>query len=442
MKILFITPRFPYPPNRGDRLRYYNFAKVLSGSHELHLATLIQSKDEINNTDKISGMFKRIETVLLRPLESYRNMLLDLFSGLPLQVSYFRSQKMRYRIGKMMNEEKYDAVYVFHLRMAPYAINLKGPYKILDLTDAVSLFLKRMASHKRALFRQILLRESKNTRRYEDTIMKLFDECWIISDADKRALGAGGGGSNVFVVPNGIDTDHFRPAPLSRDEDKNIIFVGYMGDESVSTVKYFLKEIFPIVRAEVPQAKFHIVGADPPNEIIKLQNDQNIVVTGYVKDLRPFYNNANVMAAPMRFVAGVQNKILEAMAMEVPVVTSSYGNEGIDAVNGEQIFVEDDPQKTAEKIIEILMNKQLSEKMGRNARAFVREKYSWNSVVERMNKIANAAGENTCQGKVKMSGLAPTLGLPRRGSGRVGNEELDLHRYRVKMQGKAVLEIY
>lgn len=394
MKILFITPRLPYPPNRGDRLRYYNFARVLSRDHELHLATFIQSNDETYNIGEISSIFSRVEAVLLRPWESYRNMLLGLFSGLPLQVSYFRSKKMRYRIEKMMSEEKYDAVYVFHLRMASYAINLKGSYKILDLTDAVSLFLLRMANYKRALFKQILLRESKHTRKYEDKIIKLFDECWIISDADKQALGAGGGGSNVFVVPNGIDTDHFKPGPLSLDEGKNIIFVGYMGDESVSTVKYFLKKIFPIVRADVPQAKFHIVGADPPNEIIKLQKDGNIIVTGYVKDLRPFYNKANVMAAPMLFVAGVQNKILEAMAMEVPVVTSNYGNEGIDAVNGEQIFVEDDPQKFACRVIELLKNVELGKKIGCSAGKFVREKYSWNSVVARMDRIAEAiAGE-------------------------------------------------
>jgi len=388
MKILFITPRFPYPPNRGDRLRYYNFAKVLSKHHELHLAAFIQSKDEINNTDKISGIFGRIGTVLLKPWESYRNMLLGLFSGLPLQVSYFRSKKMHYRIEKMMSEEKYDAVYVFHLRMAPYGINLKGLFKILDLTDAVSLFLLRMANHKRALFKQILLRESKNIRKYEDKIMKLFDECWIISDADKQALGINGGGSNIYVVPNGIDAEYFKPGSMPADKGANIIFVGYMGQESLATIIYFLKEIFPAVRREIPSVKFYIVGADPPKEIINLAKDESIIVTGYVDDLRPYYDRAAVLAAPMRFVAGVQNKILEAMAMEVPVVTSSYGNEGIDAAHGEQIFVEDDPRKFALRVIELLKDKELGKKIGRNAGKFVREKFSWNNVVERMDSIA------------------------------------------------------
>lgn len=390
MKILFITPRFPYPPNRGDRLRYYNFAKVLSKDHELHLASLIQSSDDLRYLNETKTIFRRVETVHKRPVASLVDMAIHFFSDIPLQVSYFHSLQMHRLIERMVEKERYDAVYVFHLRMAPYAVDLRGVYRILDLTDAVSLFLERMADHKKLIMKHLLLRESRITRRYEERITKLFDECWIISDEDKKALGTNGNSSSVFVVPNGIDADYFMPDLSHRDRGPNILFVGYMGAESISTIKYFLKEIFPAVRRAIPSVKFYIVGANPPREIVKLTRDKNIVVTGYIKDLRPLYNNAAVMAAPMRFVAGVQNKILEAMAMGVAVVTSSFGNEGINAKHGENIFVEDDPRIFACRVIELLKDKKLGEKIGRNAIKFVREKYSWNSVVSRMDKVEEA----------------------------------------------------
>lgn len=387
MKILFLTPRLPFPPNRGDRLRYFNFAKVLSKKHELSLISFIGSKKELDHIKGYQGIFKNIETIPLPKWRSFVNMVLNIFSGLPLQVSYYDSKEMHERVETFLKDNKYDVVYTFHLRMAPYAKHIKTAYKILDLTDAVSLFLRRMIRHVNLILRPILYKEYLDTRRYETEIIKYFDESWLISSQDKEAINAGSSGSKLFVVPNGIDYDYFTPNS-SIEKENNILFVGYMGVESVKTVKYFIRNIFPAVKNAHPSAKFHIVGADPPPEILKLAKEDNIIVTGYVKDLRPYYNSASVLVAPMRFVAGVQNKILEAMSMEVPVVTSTMGNEGVDAVNGKNIFVEDDPNMFALRVVKLLENEDLRKKIAKNARFFVREKFSWNSVVERMDLIA------------------------------------------------------
>jgi len=393
LKILFLTPRLPFPPNRGDRLRYFNFAKVLSRKHSLSLISFIQSEKELSAIGGCEGIFDRVETVLLKPWRSYVNMALCFLSGSPLQVAYFHSRKMRKKIEETMKKEKYDAVYTFHLRMAPYSRGIKNAYKILDLTDAVSLFLRRMISHRHPLLRPIFHREAVSTNKYESEIVDDFDESWLISDLDRRAIECRTK-DDLIVVPNGIDTDHFVPDPSFKREENSILFVGYMGVESVVTVKYFLKEIFPKVLAKIPSAKFYIVGADPPPEIKKLSKDKNIIVTGYIEDLRQYYGKASVLIAPMRFVAGVQNKILEAMAMEVPVVTSSLGNEGIDAAHGENIFVEDDPDMFALRVVDLLKDKALRESVGSNARKYVKGRFAWDSVAERMDRVAEIIAKN------------------------------------------------
>ena len=387
MKILFITPRFPFPPNRGDCLRYYNFAKMLSRKHELHLLSFIASEKEKKYLGELSGIFSRMDTVLLRPWKSYLNMALRFFSRIPLQVSYFHSKEMQAKVAGRFSHERYDAVYVFHLRMAPYAREMQNVYKILDLTDSVSLFLKRMVRYRNLLLRPILYKEYLSTRRYESEIVKEFDESWLISDIDKEGIDFSGRDSNMVVVPNGVDSAYFSPDPSLEQKDNNILFVGYMGVESIDAVKYFIKHIFPLVQEKVPSAKFYIVGANPPSEIARLGKEQNIVVTGFVKDLRRYYSNAAVVIAPMRFVAGVQNKILEAMAMGVPVVTSSLGNEGINAMHGEGVFVEDRPDKFALRVIELLNDDRLRRDISRGARNFVKNNFSWHSVVERIEKV-------------------------------------------------------
>lgn len=390
MRILLITPRFPFPPNRGDRLRYFNFAKVLSEKHSLSLLSFIQSEKEIKHVEDFRGIFDNIETVLLKPWKSYINMVLRSFSKLPLQVSYFYSKKMCKKVDEVLKKRNFDVIYTFHLRMAPYVSDVNGIYKVLDFTDSVSLFLRRMNKYRNLFLRPILYREYLSTRWYEPYIAKRFDECWVISTVDWDAMKLSNDAVNIVLVPNGIDTDYFRPS--TSNNEPTIIFVGYMGIESVDAVLYFYEEIFHLVLKEIPSAKFYIVGADPPKKISMLTRDKNVVLTGFVDDLRTYYGMASVLVAPVRFVAGMQNKILEAMAMEVPVVASSLGNEGIDAVPGECIFIEDDPNKFAKRVIDLLKNKNLRREIGMNARRFVKEKFTWNTVLKRMDRIAEKIG--------------------------------------------------
>ncbi len=385
MKILFLTPRLLYPVDRGDKVRPFHFARELSEKHELHLLSFIQSKGESEFAPYLKKYFKTIHTVYLPVTKSYFNLGLRFWDDKPFQVNYFKSNTYLNKLKELIIAESFDVVYAFHLRMAQYLQICSESYRILDFTDAVSLFMSRLCKHAPWYKRFVYSLEIARIRKYEKELIGRFEEEWIISEEDKAAVENGKSCKNLYVVTNGVETDYFSPS--GKTYGRNIIFVGYMGVESVDSVLHFYNEIWPEIKAKTSGVKFYIIGANPPLEIKKLHNGVNIIITGFVSDLREYYRTASVMVAPMRFVAGMQNKILEAMSMEVPVVTTSFGNEGINAQNGKEIFVEDNPLCFADKVSFLLDNKDVCRGMGRKARAFVKVRYNWNNVNKRINAI-------------------------------------------------------
>lgn len=390
MRIVFVTPRLVYPVNRGDKVRPFNFARVLSRKYELSLVSFIQSKDEIRYIETLKKWFNSVDTVFLPSKTSNLNVVCDLLSRNPLQVSYFKSSHFKQKLDKILDKEKFDLVYIFHLRMAQYLLNRNDLYRVLDLTDAVSLFIARLLKYAKWYAKPFYFLELSRLKEYEQQLMNHFEEYWIISEEDRKAIEIERRFNNLLVIPNGVDTEFFKIFRGKRDileKKKNIIFVGYMGVESIDAIFYFHSHILPIIRKEIPEVRFFIVGANPPSRVKALTQDKNIIVTGYVKDLRDWYSKASVAIAPMRFVAGMQNKILEAMAMSLPVVTTSYGNEGINAKDGEIIFVENEPGHFAQRVIQLLKDNNLRTEIGNKARKFVEQRYSWNVVLGRIEEI-------------------------------------------------------
>lgn len=386
MNILFVTPRLLYPVNRGDKVRPYNFAKTLAKKHNLSLVSFIQTKAELQYVDPLKEFFSSVDTIYLPAWKSKVNMGLNILSGKPLQVSYFKDSLFDEKISEILVRKQIDVVYIFHLRMAQYFIKRNNVYRVLDLCDTVSFFMGRLLKHARWYMKPIYTYEIAKVKKYEQQLMDYFEEYWIISQEDKDALESNQKFSNIQIIPNGVDIEYFKNTEEGSGR-KSIIFVGYMSVESIDAVFYFYDHILPIVRKEVPDVLFYIVGANPPDKVKALEKDKNIIVTGYVEDLREYYKKASVAIAPMRFVAGMQNKILEAMSMSLPVVSTFYGNEGINAKDGESIFVEDKPEHFAQKVILLLKNNEIRKKMGNSARKFIEENYSWYRLFERVNEV-------------------------------------------------------
>ncbi len=391
MKILFLTPRLLYPVNRGDKVRPYGFAKELAKHHELSLISFIQRDEERAYLGNLKDIFCRIEVVPLRSWQSNLNMLLRLPSITPLVVCGWRSGAMQRKVQQILGENKFDVIYVYGLRMAQYTCKIKQSYRILDLCDSLSLFLKRMLHHARFYLKPIFLREWLTLKRYEPYVAKQFDECWFISSMDRDSIPALVANPRVFIIPNGVDTDHFAPDPVP-SAPKDIVFVGYMGVESVDAVTFFYHQVFPKVRYEVPEAHFRIVGANPPRQVRQLAGDSSISVEGFVEDLPAVYHQAAVAVAPMRFSVGMQNKVLEAMATEIPVVTTAQCNEGIGATHGKELFVCDNAEEFTATLIRLLRDGDLRHRVGSEARAFVQRRFTWSKVVDRIEQVSMLIG--------------------------------------------------
>jgi len=385
MNILFLTPRFPYPLDRGDKIRPYHFARVLAKHHKLSLLSFLHD-EERDYVHSVDDLFDQVDVVPLTSWQTKRNMLLHVAGTKPLLVCGWTSMAMRDKLDGLLARNRFDIVYVYGLRMSQYIDCAEGSYKVLDLCDSLALLLLRMLKHAKLYKKPLVLREWLTVRRYEQHVASQADECWFTSSVDKESMHGLSVGHKVFLIPNGVDTEYFAPGPAAAGA-KDISFVGYMGVESVDAVTYFCRDVFPKVRREVPEARFRIVGANPPKQVRCLANDASISVEGYVDDLRAIYRQTAVAVAPVRFSVGVQNKVLEAMSMGIPVVATPEGNGGIGATNGKELFVCGNAGDYADAVIRLLQNESLRQRVGREARVFIQRRFRWSRVAERIEGI-------------------------------------------------------
>jgi len=264
----------------------------------------------------------------------------------------------------------------------------QGIYKVLDFTDVISNHLERSIKFRSWLERQIYSVEWLRIKEYEKKISRKFDECWVISRKEAEILSNFSPLANVKIVPNGVDLELFKP--IKDNKDDRLIFVGYLRSAyNVDAILFFCRQILPRVKKAFPSVKFYVVGDQPPRKIRALAKEGNVVVTGFVDDLCGLLNKSKIFVAPFQFSSGVQNKILEAMASGLPVVCTSLTNEGLGATPNEEILIADDPKKFSDYLIELLTDDKRREKIGLQAREFVKRNFDWNRVVQRIEEIGN-----------------------------------------------------
>jgi sugar transferase (PEP-CTERM/EpsH1 system associated) len=387
MRILCLTSRLPYPPNRGDRLRAFHFIEHLSQEHELSLVSFIADETE---RDYLPSLRVYCRDVRVLPMSSRRSAIstaLNIWRREPLQTLYYRLEAMRRVVDDMIATTGFDAAYVHLFRMAPYVANHSQLYRIVDLTDVISKEIDLSLPYRGLASRAVYRLEKKRINRYEQWVAQNFEETWLISRADRQALAQTSAKANIRVVPNGVDLEQFYPTgqPCSPD---SLIFVGHLRVlHNVDAATYLAQDVLPLVRKEIPTCTLNIVGADPAPQIKRLGESAAITVTGFVLDLNAQLNKAAVFVAPLRFAAGIQNKVLEAMAAGRPVVTTSLVNDGLGAQPDQELLVADDASTTAQQIVRLLTNERLREQTGGAGRRFVQARYSWIHVVERMRSI-------------------------------------------------------
>jgi sugar transferase (PEP-CTERM/EpsH1 system associated) len=409
MKILYIAHRIPYPPNKGDKIRTFNEIKYLSAFHEIHLACLADVPEEMKYKTNLEKYCKRVEVVPLRTKRARLKSLIALLSDSPLSVSYFYSRALQKTIDAWVSSTKYDAVICFCSSIAEYvfrspklnpSLNLNKPVLIMDFCDIDSQKWGQYAVKSRFPMSFIYKVENRRLFQYEKQINDLFHHTVVVSQQEKDLfLDLYPSAKNIQAISNGVDYEYFSPDAgfntLKEGTEKSdpiLVFTGAMDYyANVEGVTWFCHEILPAIKKDFPGTKFYIVGSNPSPKVKALETIQGVNVTGFVDDIRPYYQFADVCVVPLRIAAGVQNKVLEAMSMGKPVVTTSKALEGIHAVPDEHLMVEDTPKNFSNTVKSLLKNMEQRNSLGLNARDFVRQNYNWETNMKKLEGLMHSS---------------------------------------------------
>lgn len=387
-RLLILTPRYPYPVIGGDRLRIYFICKVLSAHFHLTLLSLCESKAEMALDLPTDGIFDRIDRVYLPKWRSRLNTLLALPTRTPLQNAYFRSTEFRRRVQVLAPE--HDGVLAHLIRTGEAIRDLPVP-KFLEMTDAISMNYNRVGlgrRNARDLRSQVYRIESERLEAYERAVVDDFDHSFLVSAIDRDFLFGGDLErlARVSVVSNGVDLSGlpYSFSPSSGD----LIFIGNMSSlQNFDAVQFMAKEILPLVRHERPEVRLRVIGRIGGNERAQLERIEGVDVTGQVESVADAAKGGAVGVCPIRLGAGIQNKVLEYMALGLPTVSTKIGLEGFSAKNGDELLVADEPPAFAAKVLSLLNDRNSARKIAEEARHFVESHHSWESVLKPMVEI-------------------------------------------------------
>jgi sugar transferase (PEP-CTERM/EpsH1 system associated) len=388
MKILYLTPRFPNPPFRGDTLHMHNIIKPMSRRHDVTLVSFIQREAEGEHVEALRPYCRRIETVHLPTSSSLLQCVRAIGSRRPFQVAYFASSAMSRLVQRVVAEEKPDVIHVHLIRMAQFVRGIRHVPRVVDLTDATSLYLSRFRDSTRNPAKKVLLSEELRRILEYEHVLNDFDLSLVCSPVDLAVMREHLPHATLRSVPNPLDMNRFPPLDGTiRPDPRRIIFTGNMTYfPNSDAARYLVKEILPLVRKEIPGVRTYLVGQNPPPSVRALAGE-GVVVTGFVQDIRAEYARSSIAVAPVRFGAGTLNKIIEPLALGIPVVTTATGIGGVDLVPGEDILSSDTPEGFAAHIARLLREPALGRAMAERAGAKVRAMHDWETVAGMLEEM-------------------------------------------------------
>ncbi len=366
----------------------YNTIKILSRRHSISLLSFIQQESEREHIPALAQYCRTLQVVLLPPSRSYLNCLLNVPSSVPFQVAYFYSSEMRGRFKEMLAAERFDLVHAYLIRMAHYVVeNARAVPTVLDLTDSISLYLKTFLDTTRNPLKKFLLFVEWSRMRAYERVLARFDRCLVCSALDKKALEEAVPEARLDIIPNGVDLSYLRPSTVAPDPH-SIIYTGNMSYfPNTDGILYFYHEIFPYVKERVPDVKLYVVGQRPPGKVRDLARDSNVIVTGLVEDIRSYYLRSAVAICPIRFGAGTPFKVIESLALGVPVVSTAQGCAGLGVQGGRDILIADQPEEFAARVVELMENGALRNTLSANGREFVEREHDWEDIISRLEDI-------------------------------------------------------
>ena len=391
MRIAYIVP---YVPNR-IRTRPYNLINQLTAlGYEVSVFVLGSNQQDLLDAQMLRSKCNRVYYYHQPVWRSFINCAFALPSHQPLQFVYSWQGGMAEQIAKRISQEEFDIVHVEHLRGSRYGVFLKTRFPAMpvvwDSVDCISHLFRQAASRSRSFFGKFMTRfDLSRTAQTERDLVCEFDHTLVTALTDRNAMldlvPTGQTPSPVSVLPNGVDMEFFYPNPDLQRDVETIVFSGKMSyHANISMAKYLVDEIMPRIWKVRPAARLYIVGKDPTADIKELQKDSRIIVTGTVDDIRPFLWRATVSVAPLLYGAGIQNKILEAMATGTPVVTTCGAVSALEAQPGEHLLVSDDPDGFSQAVLRLIRDPNLQKKIGEAGQAYVRTHHQWSSIASQL----------------------------------------------------------
>ncbi len=381
MRLLVLLPRFPFPLDKGDKLRAYYQIQYLSRFHEITLIHF-ESQPTQDQLEALAPYCNKIVSIPTSPFQKFCGLIRAFVKGLPLQNGFFYAFNAYKTVNQVINEMQPDHIYCQMLRVAEWVE--KTPItKTLDFQDVLSVGFLRRRDKARPLFKPLFNCEYERLKKYEAKLANIFNHLTIITSVDRDLLPFDHK-NEVVVVPNGVQVYGTE----NKEKEFDIIFSGNMSyPPNVDASIYLVEKILPLVKSAYPFVKMAIVGTDPAPSVQRLASE-NVIVTGCVPSLQPYYQAAKIFVAPMQLGTGLQNKILEAMANQIPVVVSPLaGNSLIAANNGEHLILAQTPQEFAKNIVNLLTDEKLANHIALHGFEYVQKHYNWDVNNEILNKI-------------------------------------------------------
>jgi sugar transferase (PEP-CTERM/EpsH1 system associated) len=384
MKILFITSRFPYPLEKGDKLRAYHQIHEISRRHKVILFSITENDIRPDWENEISRLTYFHQVVYLGRLQKLFNLTRTFFNKLPFQVNYFYNKRKKRMLDRLIVRFDPDIVFCQLIRMSEFVRDTELP-SVLDYMDAFSKGIERRMEFQPVYLKSVYAMEYKRLLQYEVDIYDKFSAATIISTRDMEVIPFRDT-SRIRVVPNGVDFEYYQPQP-GRAKDFELVFTGNMSyPPNVSAVIYLHNEILPLLKNDHPGIRVLIAGANPVTKIRELSSD-NFVVTGWVEHMNDSYARSRIFVAPMQIGTGLQNKLLEAMAMQMPCITTGLVNQSLGAMAGEEVLIANSAEEYAAYIRQLLKDPGLAEKIGRAGNIFVRQNYAWQNMTMQLEEI-------------------------------------------------------
>ena len=399
-ELLYLVHRIPYPPNKGDKIRSYHLLKHLSQRYRIHLGAFIDDESDRKYQDNVKSLCGETYLANLNPTVARVRSLSGFFSGQPLTLPYYRDSGLQRWINDILEARTIRAVLVFSSAMAQYVDHLESAPRIIDFVDVDSDKWLQYSSAKKWPMSWVYRRESRLLLKHERWIAENFSSSTFVSraEADLFKKLAPNAVKKIAYFNNGVDSDYFSPERHYQNpytEGKAVlVFTGAMDYwANVDAVSWFSRTVFPRVRMHFPEAEFFVVGARPTAVVKALAELPGITVTGSVPDVRPYLACASLAVAPLRIARGIQNKVLEAMAMGKIVVASPQAMEGIDAVAGQELVVAENESDFVEQIVALLSD-GTPRAIGAAARRCALERYSWKKNLTKIDALIVQAGKD------------------------------------------------